>query len=62
MKTLVQVSVAAAAAIMLGTAQEPAPAGAFMLEQALSYPFPDHLVASNGPSSRGRSTIRLSFP
>ena len=46
MKKLVQVSLVSAAAIMLGTAQAPAPAGAFTLEEVLSYPFPDNLVAS----------------
>ena len=46
MTKLVQLVLVSAAGILLGTAQAPAPAGAFTLEQVLSYPFPDNLVAS----------------
>jgi Tol biopolymer transport system component len=46
MKKLVTLLLAFAAPTMLGTAQAPAPADAFTLEQVLNYPFPDNLVAS----------------
>ena len=46
MKKLVAVLLLTIAAAMASTAQVPAPAGAFTLEQVLAYPFPDNLVAS----------------
>ena len=51
MKKLVAVLLLTIAAAMAATAQVPAPAGAFTLEQVLAYPFPDNLVASPTGSS-----------
>jgi hypothetical protein len=46
MKKLAHLLAASIAASLVVSAQVPGPAGGFTLEQVLSYPFPDNLIAS----------------